>query len=222
MFILTLAAAPAMAEEAAPGPAPALFAAAPQRAIFQVEPLRGTADARLAAQAAAAATTSTNMHQFGVGVRLDPVEGLIAGGVRYFFYGGPLGVQAEVGRSGVDLGLREWSTVHFRPAVIYRFVEHDFDAPISLVPYAGGGLSFIHNNFEIEDEDFFDDVLGVDDTSVGALLFGGVEIFFDRVPNLGVSGEITYTSNDDIGNSTFGTTSLGGVRFTAAGHWYFW
>jgi hypothetical protein len=228
ILTLALAALPAAAEEPAPAPAP-FAAAAPRQPIFIVEPFTGTAGNRAdappvaaAAQAAAAATTSPNEHQFGVGVRLDPVDNTIGASVRYFFYGGPLGVQAEIARTGLDLGPRDWTTIHFRPAVIYRFIERQFDAPISLVPYAGGGLSFIHNNFDTDDEDFFEDILDVDSTSVGVLLFGGVEIFFERVPNLGVSGELTYTSNDEIGNATFGSTSLGGVRFTAAGHWYFW
>jgi len=37
-----------------------------------------------------------------------------------------------------------------------------------------------------------------------------------------VSGEITYTSNDDVSSPSFGSASIGGVAFTAAGHWYFW
>ena len=62
-----------------------------------------------------------------------------------------------------------------------------------------------------------------DDTSVGVLLFGGVELFFANVPNLGVSGELTYRSNGDIDTGTLlGDAEIGGVKFTAAGHWYFW
>jgi hypothetical protein len=56
---------------------------------------------------------------------------------------------------------------------------------------------------------------------VGVLLYGGVEVVFDKVPNLGVSGELTLTGNDDL-DFAFGSISPGGVRFTAAGHWYFW
>ena len=74
----------------------------------------------------------------------------------------------------------------------------------------------MHSNFD--DSGLFPDV---DDTSLGVLLYGGVELFFSNVPNLGVSGEITYTSNDDV-VSNFGSASIGGATFTAAGHWYFW
>ena len=57
--------------------------------------------------------------------------------------------------------------------------------------------------------DFFDE----DENSVGALIFGGAELFFKAVPKLSVSGEITVTSNNDA----FG----GGGRGTIAAHWYF-
>ena len=57
--------------------------------------------------------------------------------------------------------------------------------------------------------DFGPGFLADDDTDLGVLLYGGVELFFANIPNLGVSGELQFTS-------------LGGVTFTAAGHWYFW
>ena len=188
-------------------------------ALFERESPRPLVEAAALAAAAQGATTQTNPtnnHQFGAGVRLDGLEG-IGGSVRYFFYGGPLGVQAEVSRTGDDIGIFDFSTVRFSPAVIYRFVEYRFNGPVSLTPYLGAGLSFIHSNFDNE-------LLGddLDDTSAGVLLFGGVELFFDNVPNLGVSGELTYRSNGDIDDTPFGDVSVGGASFTAAAHWYFW
>jgi hypothetical protein len=162
------------------------------------------------------ATHGMSNHQFGAGVRLSAEHSGIGVGARYFFYGGPLGVQGEISRFGVDLGPTNFDSVRFSPSVIYRFVEQKFNGPVSLTPYAGGGLSFVHSNF---DQTVFP--ASVDDTSAGVLLFGGVELFFSSVPQLGVSGEITYTSNDDV-SSTFGSASIGGATFTAAGHWYFW
>ena len=46
-----------------------------------------------------------------------------------------------------------------------------------------------------------------DDTSVGILLYGGVELFFAKSPNLGVSGELTYNSNDDVDVARIGSAS---------------
>ena len=108
-----------------------------------------------------------------------------------------------------------WSSVQFSPAVIYRFRQHQFEGPLSLTPHAGGGLSIVHYSFDASDPllDPFD----VNNTNVGLLFFGGVELFFRNVPNLGVSGGLTINTNGDVG-----TASMGGAAFTAAGHWYFW
>jgi hypothetical protein len=194
--------------------APSVMSAKSTRSLFTVAPLSELAAA--AVQQASPSTTTPNNHQFGAGLRINGGRFGIGGTVRYFFYAGPLGVQAEISRLGYDLGVFDWNSTQFSAAAIYRFVEHRFEAPLALVPYAGGGLNFIHSNFD-EDLPFF----GEDDTSVGVLVFGGVELFFDRVPNLGVSGELTFTSNDDF-ETGFGSTSLGGPAFTAAAHWYFW
>jgi hypothetical protein len=183
------------------------------RPIFESAPLAAAAQV-------STATTAPTSHQFGVGVRLHGESPTWVGGsVRYFFYGGPLGVQGEVLRSGLDLGTFDFSAIRFAPSVLYRFREYQFEAPLSLTPYAGIGLSFVHSRFDDDHPlaPFLDD----DDTSVGILLYGGVELFFERVPNLGVSGEITYSSNDDVTGGGFGT-AIGGAAFTAAAHWYFW
>ena len=188
-----------------------LFATPQLRVIFP--------SASLAAQNPPAVTTATHgmsNHQFGVGIRLTPETSGVGGSVRYFFYGGPLGVQGELSGFGIDFGGNDVNSVRFSPSVLYRFVEQKFNGPVSLTPYVGAGLSFVHSKF---DEDVFG---SIDDTSVGVLLYGGVELFFSSVPNLGVSGEITYASNDDVSSPGLGSASIGGVAFTAAGHWYFW
>jgi hypothetical protein len=189
----------------------------PARPIFSVPSIAQ------AAQGTTATTSTSIDHRFGVGIRLSGAGGIegngIGGSVRYFFNGGPLGIQGELSRYGVDvLNGPDWSGLQFSPAAIYRFVEQKFNSPVSLTPYAGAGLSFIHSSFEEDD----DEELDFNDTNVGVLLFGGVEIFFENLPNVGVSGELTFNSNDDIeGPPDFGTRSLGGASFTVAGHWYF-
>jgi hypothetical protein len=128
-------------------------------------------------------------------------------------------VQGEFTRHSVDFGRNDFRTVRFAPSVLYRFIEQKFNGPVSLTPYAGAGLSFIYSTFD--EDDFGPDFLD-NDTSVGVLLYGGVELFFQNVPNLGVSGELQFNSNDDLDDELFGEANLGGVTFTAAGHWYFW
>jgi hypothetical protein len=179
------------------------------RPIFDVAPLAG-------AQQVRPVTATPNDHMFGLGIRLGGVTASgIGASLRYFFGGGPLGVQAEVSRHGHAQGPMDWSSVQFSPGVIYRFQRYQFEAPLSLTPHAGGGLSIVHYGFD--ENDPLLDPFDVDDTNVGLMFFGGVELFFRNAPNLGVSGGLTITTHDDIG-----TTPIGGPAFTAAGHWYFW
>ena len=189
-----------------------LFEPSVAKPIFTPEVLAAVA------QNVSPATTSTrtNNHQFGVGVRLGVEDPAVGASARYFFYGGPLGVQAELSIMSIDFQPDDIWAVRFSPSAIYRWYEYKFNGPVSLTPYAGAGLSFLRTKF---DEDVYGP--GHNDTNLGLLLYGGVELFFTQKANIGVSGELTYNSNDDIENE-FGETSAGGVTFTAAGHWYFW
>jgi hypothetical protein len=190
-------------------------AAAPTPA--RAEPTRILDVAPLAAAAQAPPVTATpNSQMFGLGIRLGGVTASgVGASLRYFFGGGPLGLQAEVSRYGHGQGPVDWSSVQFAPAVMYRFQRYQFEAPLSLTPHAGGGLSIVHYSFDQDDPLL--DPFGVDDTDIGLQLFGGVELFFRNAPNVGVSGGFTVTTHDNIG-----TMSIGGPAFTVAGHWYFW
>ena len=164
---------------------------------------------------APSATTKPNDHQFGGGLRIGGLAFGVGGSVRYFFYGGPLGVQGEVTHYRLNLGNREWSSLQFSPAVIYRFVEQKLDGPVSLTPYAGGGLSFIQRRLRRRRR-FFEEVLGLDDTSVGVFLFGGVEIFF--------GGCRTWASAASCRSipTTTSARRRSAPRSPGAAHWYFW
>jgi hypothetical protein len=214
LSIFTSAAGVARADELPPLKVRQLFERSTSKTVFTPDVLAA------AAQNVQPATTSTNAHnhQFGVGVRLGVEDApSIGASVRYFFYGGPLGVQAELAVSSVDYHPDNITAVRFSPAVLYRWYEYKFNGPVSLTPYGGGGLNFVTAKF---DEEVFGPDLN--DTNVGILLFGGVELFFEKAPNIGVSGELTFNSNDDVDDAPNGNVSLGGVTFTAAGHWYFW
>ena len=155
-------------------------------------------------------TPQPSDQNFGVGVRLGGSAWGMGGSLRYFF-GGPLGVQLEVSRYGLDAGLTDFSSTQYSPAIIYRFTRKSFEAPLSLRPYVGGGVSIVRSSF---DDDFFGEEFS--DSSTGLLAFGGVQITFNSVPKLGLSGEFTFNGNGDIGVSSFG-----GPAVTVAGHWYF-
>ena len=203
----------AMWTTAGPADAQQLFPVTPFAAPARLEkPLF-----QAAPQQPAAPTTSTNTgdRRFGAGLTFGGITAAVGGGARYFFYGGPLGVQGQVAWSGITLGDLDWSGIQFQPSVIYRFIDKKFNGPATLTPYAGGGLNFVHSFFG--DDELTFEQLGLDDTTVGVLFFGGVELFFERLPKLGVSGEITFVSNEDVR-----ATSLGGLALAAAAHWYFW
>ena len=180
------------------------------RPLFDAEPLAVAAQTQ-----ASPVTTAPNDHVFGLGIKLGGGRVGIGASARYFFGGGPLGFQGQVSRYGHAAGPVNWSSVQFSPAVIYRFRQHQFEGPLSLTPHAGGGLSIVHYSFD--ESDPLLDPFDVDNTNVGLLFFGGVELFFRNVPNLGVSGGLTINTNDDVG-----TAPMGAAAFTAAGHWYFW
>jgi hypothetical protein len=157
-------------------------------------------------------------HQIGVGVRIFPESSFgIGGGIRYFM-GGNLGFQAEVAHFSIPVAFfDDISANQFNVAAIYRISEHAFANNMSLIPYAGAGVNFLRGSCPdnlggcfIFDFDAFEEG---DENSVGALVFGGAELFIKKIPNLSVSGEITFTSNNDL----FG----GGGRGTIAAHWYF-
>jgi hypothetical protein len=209
-----------------------LFNASPLTIQVKTPRLFDVAPLRLAQDPAQAATTNTNEveHQFGAGVRIGGYSFGLGGNVRYFFYGGPLGVQADLAFYSYSLDSLagttlpeslDWSAFQFSPSAIYRFPERRFQNPARLVPYAGVGMSFIHTYLDDEDDAFTG--LFPDDTSVGLLLQGGVEIFFDNVPNLSVGGELIYVSNsEDLNVSAGSLSSLPWPAFVAMAHWYFW
>jgi hypothetical protein len=168
---------------------------------------------------AAASPTSPNEHQFGAGLRIGGVSFGAGGSIRYFFYSGPLGVQAEVTHYRFSIDEIKWSAIQFSPSAIYRFSDAKFQGPYRLTPYVGLGMSFIHTYFEQNPNIL--QTLNFDDTSLGVLLYGGAELSFSKVPNLTVSGELVYISNAERLNADV-NSALPWPAFVAAGHWYFW
>jgi Outer membrane protein beta-barrel domain len=168
----------------------------------------------LRAAQTAQAQPAVSDHQFGVGARLGGSNFGIGATLRYFL-DGPLGVQVDVSTSSIDTspGFDDdnFSSVQIAPSVLYRLRSYEFSAPLTLQPYVGGGLSIIRTNFP----DFFD-ANDDSDTSLGVLVTGGVELFFEKAPKFGVSGAFEYASNSDLSN-----VSIAGPAFVVAGHYYF-
>jgi hypothetical protein len=141
------------------------------------------------------------------------------GSIRYFFYGGAIGVQAEVTHYQFSIRSVDWSAIQFAPSAIYRFADAKFEGPYHLTPYAGLGLSFIHS-YSDQNPDLLEAV-SPDDTSLGMLLYGGAELSFHKVPNLTVSGELVFVSNHERLNADINSAPPW-PGFVVAGHWYFW
>jgi hypothetical protein len=149
-------------------------------------------------------------HKLGVGVRIGGFGAGIGASLRSWFQP-PWGFQVGVSHYGHgDFFNVGYSSTQITPAVLYEFAAIKVNAPLSLRPFAGGGLSIITSSFPY--------LNNPDTTNTGVLLLGGVELFFAKVPKLGVSGELEFTPN---ANPFASVDSVGGPGFVALGHWYF-
>jgi hypothetical protein len=156
------------------------------------------------------AARRTSEHKLGVGVRIGGFGAGIGASLRSWFQP-PWGVQVGVSHYGNgDFFNVGYSSTQITPALLYEFAPIRVNAPLSLRPFAGGGLSIITSSFPY--------LNNPDTTNTGVLLLGGVELFFARVPKLGVSGELEFTPS---ANPFASVNSVGGPGFVALGHWYF-
>jgi hypothetical protein len=171
-------------------------------------------DATLAAtpafQGRGGARAAREPHEFGLGVRTGSFGVGLGVTVRSWF-DAPWGVQAGLAQYGHgDVFDAHFSSTEFSAAVLYEFNRITFDAPLTLRPYVGGGVSVLHSSFP--------HLKNTDTTDTGVLVLGGVEIFFSRVPKLGVSGELEFRPSS---TPFSGVNDVGGPGFVALAHWYF-
>jgi hypothetical protein len=166
--------------------------------------------AGLGAQQGVASTLGQpNEHQLGLGLRTGGYNLGIGGSVRSWFqphWGVQIGV-AHYG-NGDPFGV-SYTSNQFTPAVLYQFGPITVSAPMKLRPYVGAGISIIRSSFAY--------LNNADTTDTTVLILGGVEIFFDRLPQLGVSGELEFAPSSSPYASVGG---VGGPGFVAIAHWY--
>lgn len=156
------------------------------------------------------AARRTSEHKLGVGVRIGGFGAGIGASLRSWFQP-PWGFQVGVSHYGNgDFFNVGYSSTQITPALLYEFAPIKVNAPLSLRPFAGGGLSIITSSFPY--------LNNPDTTNTGVLLLGGVELFFAKVPKLGVSGELEFTPS---ANPFASVDSVGGPGFVALAHWYF-
>jgi hypothetical protein len=160
--------------------------------------------------APSATTTGDGEHKFGLGVRAGGYDYGIGVSVRSWFQS-PWGLQIGLSRHsyGTFLG-SDYSETLFAPAVLFEFAPIKMNAPLSLRPYAGAGVSVTRLSFN-----YFSNV---NTTQTSVLILGGVELFFEQVPHLGVSGELEFTPS---ATPYANYNGIGGVGFAGLAHWYF-
>jgi hypothetical protein len=183
--------------------------AAPSNTSLANAAMFSSALSAAAAQGTTAQGPDTD-HLFGAGLRAGGSN--FGGGLSLrYFLDGPLGIQFDLTHYSVDFPRTDdgFGSTQFAPSVLYRLKSYKFAAPLKLQPYVGGGISFIRNSY---DDGFFED----SDSSVGVVITGGVELFFDRVPRLGVSGAFEFVSNGD-----YSSVSVGGPALVLYAHYYF-
>ena len=153
---------------------------------------------------------SMGEHKLGVGVRTGGFGFGIGASLRSWFEPA-WGFQVGVSHYGYgDFFNVSYSSTQFTPAVLYEFPLIKVNGPVSLRPFAGGGVSIITSSFSYLNNS--------STTDTGVLVLGGVEVFFEKVPKLGVSGELEFTPS----SSPFASvSSVGGAGFVALAHWYF-
>jgi hypothetical protein len=168
------------------------------------------ADSKASAPQRRRAAARGGEHKLGVGVRIGGFGTGVGASLRSWFQP-PWGVQVGVSHYGYgDFFNVSYSSTQITPALLYEFAPIKVSAPLSLRPFAGGGLSIITSSFPY--------LNNADTTNTGVLILGGVEIFFAKVPKLGVSGELELTASA----SPFASVNrVGGPGFVALAHWYF-
>jgi len=181
--------------------------AAIQTAVLQVS---ATDFSETSALLQGSAAPPQGEHKLGVGVRTGGFGLGIGASLRSWFLP-PWGFQVGVSHYGYgDVFNVSYSSTQITPAVLYEFAPFKVNAPLSLRPFVGGGLSIITSSFPY--------LNNTSTTATGVLVLGGVEIFFAKVPKLGVSGELEFTPS----SSPFASvSSVGGPGFVALAHWYF-
>jgi hypothetical protein len=154
-------------------------------------------------------TLGAGPRTLGVGLRTGGFGFGVGASLRSWFESSSWGFQVGVSHYGY-VG---HSSTQFTPALLYEFELIQTDAPLSLRPFVGGGLSVIQSSYP-----GFVNLNFADRTDTNVLLLGGVEMFFPQVPKLGVSGELEFTPSN---NPYVGVDGLGGPGFVALAHWYF-
>jgi hypothetical protein len=150
-------------------------------------------------------------HTAGVGLRMDPRFRDFGGAARVWTPA-RFGAQLEVTRGTItsDLTAGHLTTWQFSPAALYALPDV-VQSSVWVRPYVGTGLDLARSTFN-----GLTPGVSPTDTAFGPNVFGGAELTFAGVPQVGVSLNVGYHWLE----SSFNTFELGGTRVGIAGHWY--
>jgi len=151
-------------------------------------------------------------HTIGVGAVMTTSDHFGFGGSARFWTR-HVGVQLQLTHQSFSNADNDFSTINFAPGVVLTLRDHVSDY-LSLRPYFGGGPTFAHTNARPTSVDAG---LSSSKNVMGYQMFGGGEVTFASLPQIGVSVDVGY---HHAGESFEGVDATG-VAVSATGHWYF-
>jgi hypothetical protein len=164
----------------------------------------------MAIQGRRSRSAGPSIQSVGLGAVAGLSEFEIGPSFRYWF-SDRFGAQAHLGFSGDD-AIRgdDVEYLRFEPTFIVAIGDFGND-DVNVRPYAGGGLRVLRT-----------DIGDFSNTDVFPAGVVGVEFGFRAVPRLKVSGELSFSGDNDIDDIDFpDPPELGGARFSGLVHYFF-
>jgi hypothetical protein len=119
-----------------------------------------------------------------------------------------IGAQVQLTHQSFTDADNDFKTISFLPSAVVTIGDRVSDY-LSLRPYVGGGLSVAHMTMQapaVESK-----------TVMGVQFFGGAELTFASVPQVGVSFDVGYRHAGE----SFEGVDASGLAVSGAAHWYF-
>src|SRR5262245_37418258 len=198
-------------QAAAPRQAPAPAAAAAPAPTQAAAPRPAPRPAPVSSGSTASATkVARPSHIIGIGGMLGSMSAF--GATARAWPDDRLGIQLALTRDAMtsDVAVGRVTSVQFEPGAIYAPFNRVSDY-VWFRPYVGSALTFRHQTLNETSV-----TPAPEDNSVGFRIFGGSELTFANVPQLGLSVDVGYR-HDQIVFAGFEPSHL---TVSIAGHWY--
>ena len=172
------------------------------------------AEPRQAPRASQSQYVGLPSHTVGVGAVMT-TDHFALGGSGRFWFARHLGAQVQLTHQSFTNADNDFSTINFLPSVVFTMRDHVSDH-LSMRPYFGGGPTIAHMNMQPPS---LDGVIADSSskTVMGIQFFGGAEVTFASVPQVGISFDLGYRHAGESFEGVDGS----GIAVSAAAHWYF-